>query len=98
MSMKMIDNRYSVSTHTFSEMEDYLYELRRVYAQACAAHVLKNDCEHGTARFAELSDPFVANSLETVYDNAMSDFLELIRGYSTLIQCIKNGTEFNYID
>ena len=98
MSMKMIDNRYNISSHTFSEMENYMYELKRVYAQACAAHILKNDCEHGTYRFAELSDPFVTDSLETVYDNAMSDLLELIRGYNTLMLCIKNGTEFNYID
>ena len=95
MSVKMIDNRYSISTHTFSEMEEYLYELRRVYTQVCAAQILKNDGAH---RFAELSEPFVADSLEKIYDNAMSDILELIRGYSTLIHCIKNGTEFNYID
>lgn len=102
--MKMLDNRYSVSSRTLSEMEEFLYDLQNAYFQVHLCCVMLDDIFYSEIkvdlsnwRFQSLNTPFSVDAIGRILDSGLYQLRDLSYAYLSILKAISSGDEYNYI-
>lgn len=99
--MEMLDTKYAVSSHTLDEMEQLVFDLEDSYFLIHLLYCILDDMgfsfDFSSYRLKSLDVPFASSSMSRSFELGLSRLFDFVHAYPVLVDCVRNGHEFNFI-
>lgn len=99
--MEMLDTKYAVSSHTFSEMEQLIYDFQDSYFLLHLLYCVLDDMgltfDFSSYRLNSLDVPFASSSFSRSFELGLSRLFDCIHSLDVLVSCVGHGHEFNFV-
>lgn len=99
--MEMLDTKYVVSSHTFSEMEQLIYDFQDSYFLLHLLYCVLDDMgftfDFSSYRLNSLDVPFASSSMSRSFELGLSRLFDCIHSLDVLVSCVGHGHEFSFV-